>query len=260
MISITPIPAFNDNYLWLIHDENKAVVVDPGDPDPINRFLKQNNLNLVAILITHHHRDHTGGLLALKNRYNCRVIGPLNESIEGVDIRCQQDDLIAIDELKLSFKVIDVPGHTAGHIAYFAAKAEHHENLLFCGDTLFSAGCGRLFEGTASQMWHSISKLMALPDDTQIYPAHEYTLSNIEFALSVEPGNQALIDYNEKSKSLRNNNIPTLPAILATEKAINPFMRVQQPSVIKMAESRSKDINLSDSEVFAVIRHWKDTF
>jgi len=260
MISITPIPAFNDNYLWLIHDKRNAVVVDPGDAAAVDRFLQENNLNLLKILVTHHHRDHVGGLEALKNQYGCQVIGPAKESISGLDVTCEEGDTVEIPQLELELKVIDVPGHTAGHIAYFSAKTLQHANLLFCGDTLFSAGCGRLFEGTANQMWQSIKKLMALPDDTQIFPAHEYTLSNIQFALAVEPENKALKAHQDKVKALRNNNIPSLPATLSLEKAINPFMRVEQPSVIKMAEMRFNGVNLDSAEVFGLIRHWKDTF
>ncbi|WP_210247159.1 hydroxyacylglutathione hydrolase [Aliikangiella marina] len=260
MISITPVEAFNDNYHWLIHDGTYAAVVDPGDPKPVQRAVEKAGLKLVAILITHHHWDHTGGIKALKAQYGCEVFGPLNNAIEGIDNHCVEGTRLTLPGLNLTLEVMEVPGHTKDHIAYFAAQTDKYKNLLFCGDTVFSGGCGRLFEGTAAQMWQSIQKIMALPDDTLLFPAHEYTLSNIQFALAVEPNNQSLQKYNDQAKALRNKLLPTLPAVLATEKAINPFMRADDPDVVKTAETRAEAVNLSAAQVFAVIRHWKDTF
>ena len=260
MIAITPIPAFSDNYLWLLDNGSDAIVVDPGDARVVDNYLTQKGLNLVAILVTHHHADHIGGVSQLKNRYNARVFGPANEPISQLDIRCREGDLVEIPELGLSFSVIDVPGHTAGHIAYFAAASTNNNNVLFCGDTLFSGGCGRLFEGTASQMWHSIQRLMDLPDDTLIHPAHEYTLSNLKFAEAVEPSNASLATYKKRVLKWRESGKPSLPALMATEKDINPFMRIKRTSVIEAAERRMAQTQMSEADVFGAIRHWKDTF
>jgi len=260
MIAITPIPAFNDNYLWLIDNGCDAVVVDPGDAQPVERYLKQHGLNLAAILVTHHHGDHTGGIGQLKQSYPCHVYGPANESIPHVDTACNEGDTVQISPLALKFDVLEVPGHTAGHIAYFAAATVAHKNLLFCGDTVFSGGCGRLFEGTPLQMWQSMQKLMALPDDTLIHPAHEYTLSNLTFAQAVEPNNADLLQYKQQVASWREENRPSLPARLELEKRINPFMRIKEQTVIAAAEQRLNRSNLDESEVFGVIRHWKDSF
>lgn len=264
MISITPIPAFEDNYFWLIDNGEFAAVVDPGDAQPVRKHLKNNNLKLSHILITHHHSDHTGGIKTLKEDYNCQVIGPAKELIKHIDIKCQQDDQIFLASLKIDFKVLDVPGHTLGHIAYFADAKQLGTNSLFCGDTLFSAGCGRIFEGTAEQMWHSLQKISNLPDDTQIFPAHEYTLSNIAFAESIEPENTELKQLKKQAKEKRLANIPTLPTLLKTEKAINPFLRVTEDSIISTAKNHTKmnknQTSLSTSEIFATIRQLKDHF
>ena len=260
MIAITPIPAFNDNYLWLIDNGSDAVVVDPGDGTAVQRYLQDNELNLVAILVTHHHADHTGGVIELKQWSHCRVYGPKSSNIAGLDITCQEGDSILIDELPLKLEVLEVPGHTLDHIAYFAAKNQEHKDLLFCGDTVFSGGCGRLFEGTAQQMWSSMSKIMTLPAETQLYPAHEYTQSNLTFARAVEPDNQNLLQYSHQVDELRRKNVPSLPTTLAVEKRINPFMRITENSVINAAKKQvSKALN-DDAAVFASIRHWKDRF
>lgn len=260
MIAITSIPAFNDNYLWLIHDDKYAIVVDPGDSKPILEVLEQLNLDLISILITHHHGDHCGGIVALKQKYNCPVWGPANEKIELVDHPCTQNSTIDITLLNLKFQVLSVPGHTSGHIAYFLANSDYSHNVLFPGDTLFSAGCGRLFEGTAKQMWHSIEKIMQLPEDTHIYPAHEYTLANLKFAVEVEPCNTLLSEYLNHVKHLRKIGIPSLPSNLALEKKINPFMRITKQSIIRAAETRSKKTALNNADVFSIIRQWKDSF
>ncbi|TQV86761.1 hydroxyacylglutathione hydrolase [Aliikangiella coralliicola] len=259
-MAITPIPAFNDNYLWLLDNGVDAIVVDPGDAAPVDAYLKSNNLNLAAILITHHHGDHIGGVPRLKQMYGCRTYGPSNDSVNGLDYRLDQGDSITIEELGLSFQVIDVPGHTRGHIAYFMPESSLCTNGLFCGDTLFSGGCGRLFEGTPQQMWQSMQKILSLPENTKIYPAHEYTLSNLKFASEVEPQNQHLTHYIEKVKALRELNQPSLPSELSVEKQVNPFLRIREPSVISSAMHRVSRDTLSEPEVFAVIRQWKDSF
>jgi hydroxyacylglutathione hydrolase len=272
MISITAIPAFNDNYFWLLSQDKMAVVVDPGDAAPVVEHLKSNQLILSGILITHHHADHVGGVKQLKQLYQCPVWGPKNDPVEHLDFECEQDDVIHIAALSLDLKVLEVGGHTKGHIAYFAEQTAAIDNSLFCGDTLFSGGCGRLFEGTPSQMWQSMKKILALPDSTLLYPAHEYTLANLTFAQNVEPGNQALSNYLDKVKRLRQQNQPSLPALLSVERAINPFLRVEQASV-KQAAAQYTDNNLANNstytkdgnklsaeQTFAIIRRWKDVF
>ncbi len=258
MIAINPIPAFDDNYFWIISNNNNAVVVDPGEARVVNEYLEKNELNLVGILITHHHADHTGGVAQLKAEHLCSIWGPASDPVKNLDHTCQQGDQVTIPLLDLSFQVISTPGHTLGHIAYFLAEGQLSPNALFCGDTLFSGGCGRIFEGTPDQMWQSIQKLMALPEDTLVFPAHEYTLSNLDFALKVEPENQALNDYYQQVKQLRATNKPTLPSKIALEKLINPFMRVESPSVIESAVKRMPESATAGADVFATIRQWKD--
>jgi len=260
MIAISPISAFNDNYIWLIHKEGKSVVVDPGDAAAVTNFLEANSLDLNGILITHHHADHTDGVASLKRRYQCPVWGPANDPVNDLDYSCEQNQQIEIDSLDVALRVLALPGHTLGHIAFFLAASDDTPNALFCGDTLFSGGCGRLFEGSAEQMWHSLQKLIGLPDDTLIFAAHEYTLSNLEFALNVEPENQSLQDYYHRARELRNNGRPTLPSSLALEKNINPFLRVNSFDVIKAAQQRSQRHDLDEIQVFSVIRQWKDQF
>lgn len=261
MINVTPIPAFRDNYFWLISKQGYAIIVDPGDATPVIDYLEANKLTLVGILITHHHSDHIGGIRQLKSRYNATVWGPQNDPVKDLDNTCQQGDKVSIPQLDINFQVLSVAGHTLGHIAYFLPKSHQNPNSLFCGDTLFSAGCGRLFEGTPGQMLGSIKKLMALPEETLIYPAHEYTLDNLKFARALEPNNQALIDYQNKVESLRKQQLPSLPTQLAQELNINPFMRFQEKSIIDKAKSLNKTSNkLSETEVFATIRHYKDNF
>ncbi|MBZ9612012.1 hydroxyacylglutathione hydrolase [Rheinheimera maricola] len=224
MFQITPIAAFEDNYIWALcqPDHCYCLVVDPGDADAVEQFLTQQNKQLDTILITHHHGDHTGGIAKLRQRFPAvNVIGPAAEHayIPGLLQLVDDGDTVQLPTFGLQLEVISVPGHTSGHIAYYSAP------VLFCGDTLFSAGCGRLFEGTAKQMWQSLQKLIALPDSTLIYCTHEYTLSNIKFALTVEPTNAALIEYQQRCQALRQVQLPTLPTTLALEKQINPFLR-----------------------------------
>lgn len=257
-LTITPVPAFSDNYLWLLARGRRAVVVDPGDAAPIVRALEERQLDLVAILVTHHHGDHVGGVLDLKKRFGARVYGPAAESIDGLDRRLTAGDRVR--ELEVDFQVLEVPGHTRGHIAYFAAGEE--PPLLFCGDTLFGCGCGRLFEGTPAQMLASLDQLSRLPDATRVYCAHEYTLSNIRFAQTVEPDNADLQERARAAKLLRERGQPTLPSTIALERATNPFLRSDARAVQTAARARIGGANasLDRVSVFAAVRSWKDNF
>lgn len=252
--AIEPIPAFSDNYLWLISRGGRAAVVDPGDDEPVSRRLEQRSLTLSSILVTHHHGDHVGGVAALARATGARVYGPRGESIPARDVALADGE--RIDVLGTTMEVIDVPGHTRGHIAYHAPALK----ALFCGDTLFGAGCGRLFEGTAEQMSASLERLARLPGDTRVYCAHEYTLSNLRFALAVEPDNGALRERQRACALLRGRDRPTLPSTIAEERATNPFLRCDAPAVRRAAEARAGRGLASTAAVFAVLREWKNTF
>lgn len=257
MLQVTPVRAFVSNYIWLIHaprDANQVLAVDPGEAAPLEALLAARALRLAGLLITHHHGDHVGGVEELLRQHPVPVFGPAGESIPGRPRRLREADEVRLDELGLAFKVLDVPGHTAGHIAYVGHGA------LFCGDTLFSAGCGRLFEGTPAQMTTSLAKLAALPGDTLVYCAHEYTLSNLAFARAVEPGNTEIVRYLEECRRRQERGEPTLPAILRQERNVNPFLRCAQPSVKQAAELRAGHALHAPQEVFAVLRRWKDGF
>ena len=231
VLSILAVPAFEDNYLWLIHDHRHAVVVDPGDARVIEDALSALQLELVAIVLTHHHRDHTGGVLDLaRSRPGLPVYGPGSESIAGITVALVESDVVSLPHLNVRFSVIAVPGHTLGHIAYFAPTGFEHP-VLFCGDTLFAGGCGRLFEGTAAQMQGSLAKLRALPDDTAVYCAHEYTLSNLRFAQAVDPANAHLLERFKQAQASRAAHKPTVPSTIGMEKATNPFMRWDAPAI-----------------------------
>jgi hydroxyacylglutathione hydrolase len=255
MNKILPIPAFKDNYIWAIINSNRntMAVVDPGDAAPVLHFMKENKLSLTDILITHHHWDHTGGVKKLlKINENIPCFGP--DNISGVNNVVKENDYVVLKNYSLKFKVLEIPGHTLDHIAYF------NDNILFCGDTLFSAGCGRTFEGTASQMLNSLNKLKALPDETLVYPAHEYTESNILFALTIDPNNQDLNKYKSICKNLRQQNIPSLPTNIKLEKQINPFLRCNNKHIQQMVEQYTNK-NINDTvEVFSNLRAWKDIF
>jgi hydroxyacylglutathione hydrolase len=253
-LRIDPIPAFNDNYLWLLVRGSHAAVVDPGDAQPVLAHLERFNLKLIDILVTHHHGDHVGGVSALVRATGARVYGPRGESIPARDIAVGNGDRIEV--LDVGFDVLDVPGHTRGHVAYFAPSP----GWLFCGDTLFAAGCGRLFEGTAEQMTASLAALAALPPTTRVYCAHEYTVSNLRFALAVEPGNEALRLRQQVCIALRQRGAPTLPSTIAEELATNPFLRADVPAVRRAAEARAGRALHSTAEAFAALRAWKDVF
>lgn len=253
---LIPIPAFTDNYLWLLHDGHKALVVDPGDAGPVQRVLAQHGLQLESILVTHHHADHTGGVDALRHSTGATVYGPAAENIPRPYTPLAGGDSISV--VGTRFDVIDVPGHTAGHIAFYAPEVDG-KPLLFCGDTLFSGGCGRLFEGTPAQMLASLDKLAALPASTVVCCTHEYTLSNLRFARAVEPDNPELSAYQAHCMALREQQQPTLPTSIAQELQINPFLRTRQATI--MAAARRFDASArNDETVFAAIRQWKNEF
>ena len=227
---IIPISAFEDNYIWLIHNKNDAAIVDPGDAAPALEMLLRLKLKLEAILITHHHHDHIGGVKRLMEVFpQAKIYAPQLEHYDFQHIAVKDADRITLLKLNLTFKVIHLPGHTLGHIAYYSEETE--DKLLFCGDTLFGAGCGRLFEGTALQMFNSLKKLSELPAQTKVYCAHEYTLHNINFALTLEPNNRALIHRFNTTIKCRQQNLPSLPSTIALELATNPFLRCDSKEI-----------------------------
>lgn len=256
MLNVLAVPAFKDNYLWLIHDGVHAAVVDPGDAAPILAALDARKLSLAAILLTHHHADHVGGVSDLLRRFKVPVFGPRGENIPQVTNPLAEGDAVTIPELNLHLSVLDVPGHTRGHIAYVARE----QGWLFCGDTLFAGGCGRLFEGTPEQMVTSLEKLVALPDATQVYCAHEYTLSNLRFAHAAEPDNAALAERIRTEQAKRDQGLPTVPSTIAVEKATNPFLRYREPAI---AQHLIKEGRVNDPEpiaVFTALRQWKNNY
>lgn len=255
-MNLVALPAFTDNYIWMLHDGREAVVVDPGDAAPVLAALDGQRLSLAAILVTHHHPDHVGGIDALRGRLQGPVYGPARESIPTPFTPLHDGDTVHV--LGLHLDVIDVPGHTAGHIAYL-----HHPvgdaPLVFCGDTLFSAGCGRLFEGTPAQMHASLARLASLPADTRVCCTHEYTLSNLRFAAAVEPGNEAIAAHRLHCEALREQGLPTLPSTLGLELQINPFLRCEVPAV-KAAALAHGAVHDDGAAVFAALREWKNQF
>lgn len=254
MITIVPLPALEDNYIWLLHNDRFAVAVDPGDEAPVLDYLTAHGLRLAAIFNTHHHADHVGGNAALIERFDIPVYGPRRERIATVNRAVGEGDEIDIPELGGRFAVLDIPGHTAGHIAYYDADS------VFCGDTLFGCGCGRLFEGTPVQMHESLEKLRRLPDHTAVCCAHEYTLANIRFALTVEPENSDLLARRDRDAKARAEGRATLPSSIGLEKLTNPFLRYAEPSVIDAAQRRMGHPIADPVAVFATIRAWKDRF
>jgi hydroxyacylglutathione hydrolase len=257
MLQVSPVRAFSDNYIWLIRapaDPGAAVVVDPGDDRPVEQALQAQGLRLSAILVTHHHADHVGGVAALAARHDAPVFGPAREQMPCAVQALDDGGTATLEHLGLQFTVMAVPGHTLGHIAYAGHGA------LFCGDTLFSAGCGRLFEGTPAQMLASLDRLAALPDDTQVYCAHEYTLSNLRFAAAVEPHNPQIAAALAAVRHSRERDEITLPSTLGRERHINPFLRSREPAVRAAAEQHAGQALPEAVDVFAAVRRWKDGF
>jgi hydroxyacylglutathione hydrolase len=247
---ITPIPAFQDNYIWLISNSQHAVVVDPGDAAPVIAYLKKHKLTLDAILVTHHHADHIGGIDELARHHPCKIYAPLKEKYDFTHEAVTDNQIIHLDNLQLSLEVLDVPGHTLGHVAYYGA------NSLFCGDTLFGAGCGRLFEGTPAQMFSTLQKLAQLPANTQIYCAHEYTERNLQFALTVEPNNPALLRRIEQTHAARMAGKPSLPSSMASELSTNPFLRCHSSEIAKKMGLEGREL----LEIFTAIRQARNVF
>jgi hydroxyacylglutathione hydrolase len=253
--NVVPLKAFNDNYIWCLINGASCTVVDPGDAEPVLKYCKINGLTLTDILVTHHHWDHTNGLSDLLNAFPLvNIYGPKNDNIAHVTMQLAEGDEIDLAELGESFRVMEVPGHTLDHIAYYGDIG------LFCGDTLFSAGCGRLFEGTSQQMHQSLNKLSELPEQTLVYCAHEYTLANIKFAEQVEPNNEALHSYKGWAESQRIELKPTLPSTIGQQIAINPFLRSHRAEVKSNAQKYSGTKLKAEQDIFAVLRGWKDNF
>ncbi len=254
MLQIWPVQAFADNYIWILERQGstRVAVVDPGDAGPVLAALDERGLEVGAILITHHHGDHVGGLQEMIRRFHPSVFGSSTESVEGVDRPIADGDVVALSDLGISLDVLALPGHTSGHIGYVG------NGLAFVGDTLFAGGCGRVFEGTMAQMHASLSKLASLPPETKTYCAHEYTLANLRFAMAVEPGNTELADRLAATETARAENQPTVPSTIGFELATNPFLRCSEPDVVSAAVAQAGHNLEPGAEVFGIVRRWKD--
>jgi len=251
--AIEAIPVLDTNYVWALHDHEHALLVDPGEADAPLQWLSDRNLQLTAVLITHHHWDHTGGIDGIVGAHPVPVYGSEDGRIPQIDRVVAEGDRVRLAAPAVDFQVLSVPGHTSIHLAFYGHR------LLLCGDTLFSAGCGRLFEGTAEQMLESLDQLAALPGDTRVCCAHEYTLDNCRFALNVEPENERLRQRAEEARRLRAARRITLPSTIEQENAINPFLRVREATVITAANQREPGTGDDPAAVFAAIRRWKDS-
>jgi len=257
MPTIIPVAAFSDNYIWVLREGPSAVVVDAGDAAPVLAYLEREGLELTAILCTHHHLDHVGGNTALLERFHVPVFGPANESIPGRTRALAEGDRITVPGIGVELDVLDIPGHTAGHIAF---TGDVGGPAVFCGDTLFAAGCGRIFEGTPEQMWTSLSKLAALPGATRVYCGHEYTLANLRFAAAAEPGNPAIAERIAREQAKRDRALPTLPSTIADEHATNPFLRAPQAPLRVAAEAHAGRPLAGTVATFAALREWKNVY
>ena len=256
MFEVSAIKAFSDNYIWTLIKDGEVTVVDPGDPEPVKNYLNEKGLNLKNILITHHHFDHTGGIEELTDIYGCEVYGPDGGHIKGIGVKIQDNQEFTI--MDVTFKAFATPGHTLDHLSYYVE--DDSNPLLFCGDTLFSGGCGRLFEGSPKQMHNSLSRLAELPGKTKVFCTHEYTESNLRFAIAVEPNNRHIKDKIEEVQELRRKDLETLPSTISEELNINPFLRCNQNDVINSTESYCKTQLSESHEVLGAIREWKDNF
>lgn len=254
MPTLIPLPAFDDNYIWVWHDDRHAVAVDPGDPAPLLDFLDARRLTLAAVLITHHHRDHTGGNVILRQRTDCAIYAPDNPRIPAVTHTVRDGDSVDIAALGLHFDVLATPGHTLDHVSYVG------HDCLFCGDTVFGCGCGKLFEGDAAMMAASLDAILALPGATRVCCAHEYTLTNIDFAKTIDGANPALLERERADRALRAQHRPTLPSTLALEKATNPFLRFHDPDMVAFAARYLGRPHPAPAEVFGAIRAAKDAW
>jgi hydroxyacylglutathione hydrolase len=253
-MKLIPLPALTDNYIWMLHNGQDALVVDPGESTQVFDALQRERVELKGILVTHHHGDHTAGVKALRDATGAQVYGPALETMPEPIARVQGGDEVPLCGVR--FDVLDLPGHTLGHVGYYCAQVNDHP-LVFCGDTLFSGGCGRLFEGTPQQMQTSLGKLAALPPDTVVCCTHEYTLSNLKFAMGVEPSNEKLQNYLAHCVALRGQGKPTLPSTIGLEREINPFLRVDMPQVIQAVHSFDPQ-GAAHHGVFASLRQWKN--
>ncbi len=256
MKDVFALGAFSDNYIWVLPDtgNTRALVVDPGDATPVVEGLRARGLELAGILVTHHHGDHCGGVRELLRERDVPVYGPAHERIPGRTHALEDGDTVAPDGFDLSLTVIDCPGHTAGHIAYFGG------GMLFCGDTLFAGGCGRLFEGTPAQMHATLARFAALPGETRVYCGHEYTQANLTFAIEAEPDNDELRTRLERVRAQRRDGMITLPSTIAEERATNPFLRSDSASVRAHAQQHAGRTLTDPVDVFAAVRAWKDSF
>ena len=257
MFKITAIPALQDNYIWAIHNDEQAVVVDPGDALPVLKFLEEQGLTLAAILCTHRHHDHIGGIAQLRAVYNVPVYGRRHEKNPHISHDLREGKLLKLDAFGLQFDIIEVPGHLDDHIAYFAANTLLE--ILFCGDVLFGAGCGRNFQGTPEQLHHSLQRLSGLPETTLAYCSHEYTASNLRFAIACEPDNPVVQQRIAATAQLRASGLPSVPSTIALEKATNPFLRCSEPAIIHCLQQRGLN-DTSPAAVFATLREWRDNF
>lgn len=254
MLTLIPLPAFEDNYIWVLHDGHHAVAVDPGDPAPLMAFIEAHQLALSAVLITHHHGDHTGGNVALRQRYQCAIYAPDNPRIPAVTHTLRGGDSLTLPEPALHFEVLATPGHTLDHISYVG------HGLLFCGDTVFGCGCGKLFEGDPAMMAASIDAILSLPDATRVCCAHEYTLSNIDFAKTIDGDNPVLLEREQQDRAARAQNLPTLPSTLARERATNPFLRFHDHDMTAFAAGYLHRPHPGPADVFGAIRAAKDAW
>lgn len=261
LLVVQAIKAFSDNYIWCIHSKTTQhiALVDPGDAEVCIQYIEENNLQLSTIFITHRHSDHVGGVDKLikycnDKNWSVTTYGPTKEALKYSDIKVKNGDVINDETLGLSCEVIDIPGHTLGHVAYLI------EDNLFCGDTLFSAGCGRVFDGTSEQLFHSLKTLLALPEKTRVYCAHEYTMANLDFALTVDPTNEELINYYNYVSSLRDKSQSSIPSSICIEKKINPFLRCFDTNIKHSVESFSNNNVTSDLNTFIQLRLWKNEF